>query len=67
MEKFKCTKTGKVGTFRDSIYAGETFDVTRNIRNECVLLMEGPARCNIIVSDKELKNYGELIGFPALG
>lgn len=67
MENFVCTKTAKVGYFKDEIREGERFSVIRNIRNECVLIVEDDRKPNIIASERELRKFGNLTGAPALG
>lgn len=64
MENFVCTKSGKVGYFKDEVRAGQEFLVVRNIRNECVLLA-GEGLPNIIASEKELQKLGTLTGTPS--
>lgn len=67
MEKFVCTKDGKVGYFKDEIKQGMEFSVLRNIRGECVLIVPDENTPNIIAAKKELRKLGTLSGVPALG
>lgn len=67
MEKFICTKNGKVGYFKDEVRAGQEFPVVRNIENECVLIVAGDRSPNIIASEGELRRLGTLTGTPSFG
>lgn len=67
MEKFVCKKDAKVGYFKTEIKEGSEFPVLRNIRRECVLIVDDPHEPNIIASEKELLKVGVLEGTPALG
>ena len=67
MEKFVCTKDGKVGYFKEQVLAGQEFSVLRNIRYECVLIVPDERLPNIIASEKELRRLGTLTGTPAFG
>ena len=62
MEKFVCTKDCKVGHFQDEILKGQEFNVVRNIRSECVLIVKEEKKPNIIATEEELKKNGTLTG-----
>lgn len=66
MERFVCKKSGSLGINKRQIAPGESFDVLRNIHNECVLITSGNEP-NIITTERNLRELGALTGTPALG
>lgn len=63
MERFTSRRNSKKYGFVN----GEEFSVLRTIMNDCVLVIKDESKPNIIVSENELRYYGELTGMPALG
>lgn len=45
---------------------GDEFVVKRNIRNECVIIMDDEDIPNLILSEQKLRSYGTLTGTPQL-
>lgn len=44
----------------------DEFVVKRNIRNECVIIMDDEDIPNLILSEHKLRSYGALTGTPQL-
>ena len=62
MEKITMTKNSPKYGFKKS----DEFVVKRNIRNECVIIMDDEDIPNLILSEHKLRNYGILTGTPQL-
>ena len=62
MEKVKITKNSPKYGFKQ----GDEFVVKRNIRNECVIIMDDEDIPNLILSEQKLRSYGTLTGTPQL-
>lgn len=62
MEKVKIMRNSTKYDFK----VGDEFIVKRNIMNECVIIVNNENKPNIILSESELKYYGNLIGEPQL-
>ena len=60
MEKVTMTKNSPKYGFKK----GDEFVVQRNIRNECVIIMDDENIPNLILSEHKLKNYGTLTWIP---
>jgi hypothetical protein len=62
MEKIKMTKNSPKYGFKK----GDELVVKRNIRNECVIIMDDENIPNLILSEHKLRSYGTLTGTPQL-
>lgn len=60
MEKVKMTKNSPKYGFKK----GDEFVVKRNIRNECVIIMDDKNTPNLILSEHKLRSYGTLTWIP---
>lgn len=60
MEKVTMTKNSPKYGFKK----GDEFVVKRNIRNECVIIMDDEDIPNLILSERKLRSYGTLTGTP---
>ena len=60
MEKVTMTKNSPKYGFKK----GDKFVVKRNIRNECVIIMDDKNTPNLILSEHELRSYGTLTWIP---
>lgn len=63
MEKFVSKRNSKKYGFNK----GDEFSVLRTIMGECVLIVRGREKPNIIMSENKARYYGELTGTPAIG
>ena len=63
MEKFISKRNSKKYGFNK----GDEFSVLRTIMGECVLIVKGERKPNIIMSENKVRYYGELTGTPAIG
>lgn len=62
MEKFISHKNSNKYGFNK----GDVFNVLRTIMGECVLIVKDERKPNIIMSEENVRYYGELIGTPAM-
>lgn len=62
MEKVTMTKNSPKYGFKK----GDKFVIKRNIRNECVIIMDDEDIPNLILSEHKLRSYGTLTGTPQL-
>jgi hypothetical protein len=63
MEKF----VSKMNSKKYGFNKGDEFVVLRTIMGECVLIVKDEYKPNIIMSENQVRYYGELTGVPVMG